>query len=96
MAKATTIDFDLLQNSIDEAETNGPLPNLGELWTRSVAIYNNKVHFKFPKINPSFAQMQAKKNHLVFKTKAGKRGRPAKNPNDPTPVGIGSEYGNHC
>ncbi len=74
MAKPTTeVNKNLLQQAIDQAESNGPLKNLDALWKAACAIYNR---MSVPKqITFSVVALRAKAWSLQTKTKPGKKGR---------------------
>ena len=77
------VDPNLLKKSVQEAEKDGPLPNLSKLWEKTVEIYNSqRLTEIFPAITISVALLRIEAwksdNTLGFdiKTQKGRRGRP--------------------
>lgn len=83
MAKSTTpVDRNLLEVSIKEAEKNGPLANLNELWKTSTVFYNEQItkmgdiaNSPYPLITPSIVLLRSKDWKLPTLTQPGKKGR---------------------
>jgi len=70
------VDQKLLCSAIEEAERDGPLGNLSELWKAAAIIYNNGAGERsdLPEISFSVVASRAAQWKLAVKTKAGRRG----------------------
>ena len=88
------VDRTLLEASIKDAEKDGPLTNLSELWRRSCAFYNEQLAYlaKQPNaptiqfVTPSVISLRAKIWNIQILTVAGAKGRkrsPSNPPNTP-------------
>jgi hypothetical protein len=94
MKEAMNVDRSLLEASIKDAERDGPLPNLSELWKRACSFYNEQMATlaKEPNtpssivqfITPSVVLLRQKSWNIPILTVAGKKGRPSNKSNLPT------------
>ena len=67
------VDKDKLASAIKEAEKNGPLTNLGELWKKATEIYNANPGVE--QITFSVVMLRAIEWKLEIQTKPGRKGR---------------------
>lgn len=73
MAKpATPVDRSLLEQSLKEAEKNGPLKNLNALWKAAATIYNRTSKTK---ITHSIVSLRVRDWRIQVQTVPGKRGK---------------------
>ena len=88
--RMTKVDRRYLEEAVQEAEKNGPLANLDELWRKAADIYNHQLarlvncdEEGLVPISHSVAYLRANEWHIPRKTVAGKKGRAAGVPMDP-------------
>lgn len=67
------VDVAVLRAAIQEAEKNGPLPNLDALWKKAAEIYNSKFGVPDHHITFSVVLLRVKELGIETQTKPGRR-----------------------